>query len=110
MCIRDRQWGLDLQGAQSVFVVAKMSSTPVTASYLVTSIKGSTGPVRGELYTVSAGGYTNITYKGDLSTLAAAVGSSPTLDTSAHIYSYTYDCLLYTSDAADERSSVDLGG
>ena len=21
-----------------------------------------------------------------------------------------YDCLLYTSDAADERSSVDLGG
>ena len=22
----------------------------------------------------------------------------------------TYDCLLYTSDAADERSSVDLGG
>ena len=24
--------------------------------------------------------------------------------------SYTYYCLLYTSDAADERSSVDLGG
>ena len=23
---------------------------------------------------------------------------------------YLYDCLLYTSDAADERSSVDLGG
>ena len=23
---------------------------------------------------------------------------------------YTYTCLLYTSDAADERSSVDLGG
>ena len=23
---------------------------------------------------------------------------------------YTYRCLLYTSDAADERSSVDLGG
>ena len=23
---------------------------------------------------------------------------------------YIYDCLLYTSDAADERSSVDLGG
>ena len=23
---------------------------------------------------------------------------------------YTYICLLYTSDAADERSSVDLGG
>ena len=22
----------------------------------------------------------------------------------------TYSCLLYTSDAADERSSVDLGG
>ena len=22
----------------------------------------------------------------------------------------THDCLLYTSDAADERSSVDLGG
>ena len=24
--------------------------------------------------------------------------------------SYAYCCLLYTSDAADERSSVDLGG
>ena len=23
---------------------------------------------------------------------------------------YTWNCLLYTSDAADERSSVDLGG
>ena len=23
---------------------------------------------------------------------------------------YIYSCLLYTSDAADERSSVDLGG
>ena len=23
---------------------------------------------------------------------------------------HTYHCLLYTSDAADERSSVDLGG
>ena len=26
------------------------------------------------------------------------------------LLSYTYSCLLYTSDAADERSSVDLGG
>ena len=25
-------------------------------------------------------------------------------------YTLTYICLLYTSDAADERSSVDLGG
>src|SRR5678815_476383 len=25
-------------------------------------------------------------------------------------YAKHYDCLLYTSDAADERSSVDLGG
>src|SRR5678815_2555048 len=25
-------------------------------------------------------------------------------------YAYAADCLLYTSDAADERSSVDLGG
>ena len=27
-----------------------------------------------------------------------------------HQKEYTYCCLLYTSDAADERSSVDLGG
>ena len=26
------------------------------------------------------------------------------------LYDATYTCLLYTSDAADERSSVDLGG
>src|SRR5678815_6075807 len=28
----------------------------------------------------------------------------------AHYKDYPYVCLLYTSDAADERSSVDLGG
>ena len=27
-----------------------------------------------------------------------------------HLYKLLYTCLLYTSDAADERSSVDLGG
>src|SRR5678815_3582825 len=27
-----------------------------------------------------------------------------------HAWTYTYTCLLYTSVAADERSSVDLGG
>ena len=26
------------------------------------------------------------------------------------VYNFYYICLLYTSDAADERSSVDLGG
>ena len=30
--------------------------------------------------------------------------------TQTHIISGIYTCLLYTSDAADERSSVDLGG
>ena len=28
----------------------------------------------------------------------------------AHLVTQVGDCLLYTSDAADERSSVDLGG
>mgnify|MGYP003381611610 CR=1 FL=1 len=28
----------------------------------------------------------------------------------AHVVPLMYSCLLYTSDAADERSSVDLGG
>src|SRR5678816_3599821 len=27
-----------------------------------------------------------------------------------HLKAFNYPCLLYTSDAADERSSVDLGG
>ena len=27
-----------------------------------------------------------------------------------HFFKISYTCLLYTSDAADERSSVDLGG
>ena len=27
-----------------------------------------------------------------------------------HLATFYYGCLLYTSDAADERSSVDLGG
>src|SRR5678816_2169580 len=30
--------------------------------------------------------------------------------TYAAIYAFLHTCLLYTSDAADERSSVDLGG
>src|SRR5678815_231787 len=30
--------------------------------------------------------------------------------TPAHAEAHSYSCLLYTSDAADERSSVDLGG
>ena len=29
---------------------------------------------------------------------------------SGHLHPLKYTCLLYTSDAADERSSVDLGG
>ena len=31
-------------------------------------------------------------------------------NTSPEILEYALRCLLYTSDAADERSSVDLGG
>ena len=31
-------------------------------------------------------------------------------ETGKFIYNENYSCLLYTSDAADERSSVDLGG
>ena len=31
-------------------------------------------------------------------------------DTTVWTWPSTYTCLLYTSDAADERSSVDLGG
>ena len=32
------------------------------------------------------------------------------LDVVDAVKTNNYDCLLYTSDAADERSSVDLGG
>ena len=32
------------------------------------------------------------------------------LDTLQQVESHLLSCLLYTSDAADERSSVDLGG
>ena len=32
------------------------------------------------------------------------------LEIVCHLYDEECDCLLYTSDAADERSSVDLGG
>ena len=31
------------------------------------------------------------------------------IDTPGHV-DFSYDCLLYTSDAADEEDSVDLGG
>src|SRR5678809_895435 len=37
-------------------------------------------------------------------------GQADTLQRRVDICSQAYNCLLYTSDAADERSSVDLGG
>ena len=37
-------------------------------------------------------------------------GTNAGLPASAEIDAFAYRCLLYTSDAADERSSVDLGG
>src|SRR5678815_938962 len=37
-------------------------------------------------------------------------GSSTETITVQHFGTLRYPCLLYTSDAADERSSVDLGG
>src|SRR5678815_1091004 len=40
----------------------------------------------------------------------AARAGDPGVPGYAGIASLYYDCLLYTSDAADERSSVDLGG
>src|SRR5678816_4687564 len=43
---------------------------------------------------------------------AAGFGESPgfTSFSGPAMFSSSYPCLLYTSDAADERSSVDLGG
>ena len=48
----------------------------------------------------------------NLGNVAFCQGDSATLDAgySGMTYSWTNGCLLYTSDAADERSSVDLGG
>ena len=36
--------------------------------------------------------------------------AEPKEDASAEVVEHIMNCLLYTSDAADERSSVDLGG
>ena len=41
---------------------------------------------------------------------ARAVGTGGAGDGWFDTLDYFYACLLYTSDAADERSSVDLGG
>ena len=40
----------------------------------------------------------------------AAIQSAEVLDDHPSIFRTQPTCLLYTSDAADERSSVDLGG
>ena len=42
--------------------------------------------------------------------LAAAIFTISRTTNSSEPAAYLTDCLLYTSDAADERSSVDLGG
>mgnify|MGYP003381627224 CR=1 FL=1 len=41
--------------------------------------------------------------------IEAGIATRPELD-ELRQHAITYTCLLYTSDAADERSSVDLGG
>ena len=38
------------------------------------------------------------------------LNNGPITINTKHIISFYQSCLLYTSDAADERSSVDLGG
>ena len=43
-------------------------------------------------------------------TSPAMFAAAPARVTSMDVASPTTGCLLYTSDAADERSSVDLGG
>ena len=48
--------------------------------------------------------------KVDLSGVAIAAGLAAALQIAVGAFSGLYVCLLYTSDAADERSSVDLGG
>ena len=45
-----------------------------------------------------------------LSVKQAGQGTSLSEDVSARLSDIDGRCLLYTSDAADERSSVDLGG
>ena len=50
--------------------------------------------------------FTNLTVPSDEWIWDFGDGGSSTLQNPQHSYS----CLLYTSDAADERSSVDLGG
>src|SRR5678815_6146889 len=42
--------------------------------------------------------------------LARVHGRNPPPSVRRMLAENIYDCLLYTSDAADERSSVDLGG
>ena len=50
-------------------------------------------------------GLTSWTYQCEENTLI-----NKAIFSSYKISNYSYTCLLYTSDAADERSSVDLGG
>src|SRR5678815_3531993 len=57
----------------------------------------------------SARGFTQILLTYTLSTISALLGLS-TLWISCGTLARDIECLLYTSDAADERSSVDLGG
>src|SRR5678815_1959179 len=48
--------------------------------------------------------------EGNLGLLRAVEGFDPNMNTRFSTYASYWICLLYTSDAADERSSVDLGG
>ena len=55
------------------------------------------------------GRFGNYSTPGDPNLDVRAVAKSDTL-TLFFLVDHNYSCLLYTSDAADERSSVDLGG
>ena len=46
----------------------------------------------------------------DVSGSHTAIRKATEFGNNDNFNSFPYNCLLYTSDAADERSSVDLGG
>ena len=102
MCIRDRNWATTTAGGANSSTVTS-SNTIMPAS----GLKFTWAPPSPTIaYTALAP-----TCSGSARTLSAAITDPDGVPTAgAGLPVLYWNCLLYTSDAADERSSVDLGG
>lgn len=81
---------LNINGAKTVFMVFKLTTLPGAATTTPLNTKHTT-PSLSEILFTQIGGYTEITFRDDITGSALSVGFSPGINTSPHIFVKTYN-------------------